>query len=251
MMRLLGYTLLGLAAYGFFLLTQSPAALVAGMLAERLPGLTVRQVEGSALYGSAWGIGFPGVRVENLAWRWRPWALATGQMNYRLQLSEPQLRLEGTVGVDLNHRIHIDDLQGRLPVAKLTGLIGPTPLAMTGDLELDVARLRLGENGLPQAAQGTARLLDARSSFPRLALGDFGMTLTTEEDNIVGVIKDEGGPLEFTGTLTLSPEGRYRFLAQIGIRDKTNRELQGILSLLGRPDGDGKWRINLSGTLNA
>lgn len=250
-MRVLGYTLLGVAAYGFFLLAQAPGTLLFGLVAEQLPGLTVRQLEGSALYGSARDVGFQSVQVENLSWHWRPLALVTGKVDYRLMLSEPQLHVEGTIGADLNRRIYVNDLNGRLPVAKLAELMGPASLAMTGHLELDVALLRLGKHGLPQAAQGTVRLLDARSSFPRLEFGNFGMTLTTEQETIVGLIKDEGGPLEFTGTLTLSPEGRYRFNAQIGVRRKTNRELQGILSLLGRPDSDGKWRINLSGTLTA
>ena len=251
MIRLLGYILLGLIVCSFLFVTVPPATLFVGLLEARLPGLTVRQSEGSALYGSASDVGLKSIRIENLSWRWHPLALITGRMNYRLLLSEPRLRLEGTVGTDPRGEIHINDLHGRLPLAKLVELIGPTPLVMTGDLVLNINTVRLGANGLPQAARGKIYLRDARSSFPRLELGNFGMTLTTKDQAIVGVIEDEEGPLELAGTLTLGSDGRYRFFARVGVRDKTKRELQGILSILGRPESDGRWNIKFSGALNA
>lgn len=249
MKRLAGYGLLGLGAYLFFMLLQTPAAWMIALAAERLPGFTVQEVRGSALAGAARGVGLRGATIASLHWRWRPLALFEGRIGYRFELAEPDLHLEGAAGVNRKQQIRVADLNGHLPVAKAIALAGRSPLSLIGTVELDLAELRLNAAGRPQAAEGMVRLRNLRSTFPRLDLGDFDVTLHSAEQGIVGEVKDAGGPLELIGTLTLDPGGGYRFTGQAVARDPNNRELSGSLRLLGRPGKDGKSRLDFSGRL--
>lgn len=251
MKRVLGYVLLGAIAYAGFLLALTPAAWPLGLLAARLPDLTVEQAHGSVLYGRAREIGLRGVEIASLAWSWRPLALFSGRVEYSFTLTkEPGLYLKGRAAMGLDRRLDVERLHGYLPVAEAIALAGHTPPSLLGEVRLELAELRLDAAGRPQAAQGEVHLIDARSTFPRLKLGSFDLDLATGEEGIVGSVRDAGGPLELTGTLTLTPDGRYRFSGQAGARDPANRELQGILHLLGRPGRDGKSRIDISGALN-
>lgn len=129
-------------------------------------------------------------------------------------------------------------------------MLDETSLPLDGILELNLAILRLNEKGRLHAAQGTIRLVQARSTLGQpVALGDFVIELTTRDEAILGDVTDSGGPLKVTGTLTLTPDNRYRFVGEISTRDKNNPHLQQALSLLGQPGRDGTRRIDVTGTL--
>ena len=249
MNRLAGYALLGLGAYLLFLAVQMPAAWMMALASERLPGFSVQELRGTAFEGAARGVRLRGAGVEQLRWRWRPLVLLAGRIGYRFELAEPELRLHGSVAMQPDRQVHVSDVTGYLPIAKLIALAEPSPLALNGRLELDLAELRLNATGRPQAARGTLRLRDLRSTFPRLELGDFDVSLRTAEQRIVGDIRDAGGPLELIGALTVDPDGAYRFTGQAAARESNNRELSGSLRLLGRPGPDGKTRLDFSGKL--
>lgn len=249
MKRWLGYGLLGLLAYGFFMMQQLPAALLVEQLAQRVPGLSIEQAQGSALRGSASGLRRYGAQLETVAWRLRPLALLAGRLEYRFSLHEAELSLTGVIGIGWDRQLTISTLEGHLPLPKAIALAGRPPPPVNGKVELEAVELSLNRDGRPQTAQGRIRLLNTHTSFGRtFVLGDFSAELKTDNPNISAAIEDNGGPLEFTGTLTLTPDGHYRFSGQAAVRDD-NRELRQALGLLGRPGGDGTWKIDLSGIL--
>jgi general secretion pathway protein N len=112
--------------------------------------------------------------------------------------------------------------------------------------------LCLDPTGVPNTAWGTLQLSETRTSIGRaFALGDFYATFTTADKIIRGEIKDTGGPLDLTGTLTHDPDGRYGFSGELGVRDESNAELRQILGILGQPGTDGKWPLELTGSLGS
>lgn len=250
MKTLLGYGLLTLAAWAAFMLILFPAPALLGLAAQRLPALQVRTVEGLALDGRVEDIRFNGLRLESLDWRFDPAALLQGRLGLRLAAREPQLNLDATVSVGPGRDLRVGDLRGRLSLPRAAELFRLPPLPLDGELELDLAELRVDAQRRPQAARGAARLLGARTTLGRsLELGAFRVELTTVEDGILGTVSDEGGPLALTGTVTLSPEGSYRFQGEIGARDGANPQLRQALGVLGRPGPGGTWRVDYAGRM--
>lgn len=251
MKRILGYSLLGLVAFLLFLLLLAPATLLTDQIGARLVGFSVQGVEGTATDGSMLGARWRGARIERLTWRWRPLALFAGRLEFNLKTDDPEVKLTGNAAIGLNRRIGFRDLAGRLPLARLGNLAGSAKPPLEGIAEFDLQDLDLGPTGRPLAAWGVVRLLNLRVALGQpLSLGDYVVQLDSAgADGVQGKIKDNNAPLALEGTLSLLPDGRYRFAGQAAIRDAGNQALRQAMSLLGPPGGDGRWALNFSGVL--
>lgn len=249
--RLLGYSVLGLTAFLVFMLTQAPAALVTDHLSQRMAGFGVQAVQGTALSGAVQGVRWRAFQAEHLVWRWRPLALFTGRLEFDLNIRDPEATLAGKVALELDRDLQFRALSGRLPLAKLGTLMRQPALPMQGVVDFDLQELRLNAAGQPRSAHGLIRLLSLRTDLgPPLDLGDFELRLRDAHPNsLQGTLKDAGGPLILEGILTVDPDGRYRFNGQAAVRDAGNQALRKTLQLLGPPNNNGQWPLNLSGVL--
>lgn len=251
MKAVLAYVLLGLSAFLLSLALLAPATLVTNWLGVRLPGFSVQTVEGTAADGSARGVRWRGVRIERLTWRWRPPALLAGRLAFKLQADDPEIQLTGSAAVGLNRRLHLQDFNGRLPLAKLSAAAGQSKAPLQGILELDLREADLNDAGQPLTAVGVARLRELRAVLGQaFNIGDFTVRLTpAQPEGVQGAIKDHGGPLALDGALHLAPDGRYRFNGRAAVRDAGNQALRQAMGLLGPPGDDGRWTLNFSGVL--
>ncbi len=251
MKRILSYSLLGLAAFLLFLLLLAPATLVSDWVGARLSGFSAQAVEGTATAGTLRDVRWRGARIERLHWRWRPLALLTGRLEFSLQVDDPEIKLTGNAALGLNRKVRFRDLTGRLPLARLGSLTGAASPPLQGIAEFTLRELDVNAAGRPLAAYGVVQLLNLRTTLGQpLNVGDFVVQLDSAgAEGIQGTIKDDKGPLALAGTLSLSPDGRYHFNGQAGIRDAGNQALRQALNLLGPPGGDGRWTLNFSGVL--
>lgn len=251
MKRILGYGSLGLLAFLLFLLLLAPATLVTDRLGERLSGFSVGKVEGTVTEGSLADLRWRGVRIERLNWDWRPLALFTGWLEFKLDAGDPEAKLTGSAGFGWGRRWRFQDLTGRLPITKLATLAGQPRLPLQGIVEFSLRDLYLDAAGQPQSANGPVRLLNLRATLGQpLNLGDFLVQLTAANPaGVRGTIRDSGGPLALEGGFNLAPDGRYRFTGQAAVRDPGNRALLQAMNLLGQAGGDGRWPLSFSGVL--
>ena len=251
MRRGLAYILLGLLAYTVSLVLLCPASLLIEQLAQRLPGFSAQNVQGSAVQGSAQSVQLSATaRLETIAWRLRVLPLLLGRIEYELRLTAPELNIWGIAGVGFDRQLRITALNGQLPLPRAIALAGRPPPPLNGTLELENVAVHLNRDGRPQQAGGLVHLRNVSTSFGNpLPLGNFDIQLQTQASALVASIQDQGGPLQLNGNLTLDPDGRYRFTAQAAPRDQDNRELYQALNLLGRPEGNGKWTFDLAGSL--
>ena len=250
-MKTFRYGLLGLGAFLLFLLLLAPASLITDRISARLPGFTVQTVEGTATDGIMQGLQWRGARIEKLGWDWRPLALATGRLGFRLDADDPDFKLTGHAAIGWDRQWRFQDLAGRALLDKLYALAGQPKLPLQGVVELNVRELRLNAAGRPTTANGVVHLRNLRTTLSQpLMLGDFVVEATpADPSGIQGKIQDDNGPLTLAGTFSLLPDGRYRFSGQAAVRDAGNQALRQTLNLLGPPDGKGRWTLNFSGIL--
>ncbi|MGB4948836.1 MAG: type II secretion system protein N [Candidatus Competibacter denitrificans] len=251
MKALWGYSALGIVAFLVFLLLLAPATLVADQIGSRLVGFTVRGVEGRAIAGALSSVRWRDLSIDRLTWRWRPRALLEGRLGINLQTEDPEIKLAGNAALGLNRQITLGDLTGRLPLNRVSNLAAAGNLPLEGMVVLDLRNLALDATGRPTAAQGTIRLLNLRVNLGQpLPLGDYELRLDSAgSEGMQGKIKDINAPLVLEGTLSLQPDGRYRFAGQAMVRDPNNQVLRQAMSLLGPPGADGRWPLNFSGAL--
>lgn len=251
MRQLVYFSGLGLLAYVAMLLLQTPASLVIDQARRYLPDLQAAQIEGTILAGSAAELVARRKRIEQLAWRWSPGGLLQGRWEYEVQVQEPGVAVSALVGVGMDRRLSLRQVNGELPFARALSLALGEDYSLGGRVLLDLQQLQVGHGGLPQAAEGLVHLVDARTTVGRpLPLGSVSMELETGDGMIIGHVRDRGGPLAVAGTLTLDPTGSYRFQGRVGLRDETEEELgRALRLLLGPVADDGQHPVNLSGRL--
>jgi general secretion pathway protein N len=251
MKRTLVYSLLGIAAFLFFIATLAPATLLTEPLRTRLPGLSLQAVEGTAIAGAMVGAQWRDVRAERFLWRWRPLALLLGRLEANLNLEDSEAKLSGNAAMGFSRQLRFVDLTGQLPLNWVAALAGVKNSPLEGIVELNLADLSLNAAGQPLSAQGTIRLSKLRVNLGRpLVLGDYSLQVdSTSKVGIQAKIKDNNAPLLLDGIATLSTDGRYQLTGHAALRDPANQSLRQVLSLLGPPGNDGRWPLNFSGAV--
>lgn len=245
------YLLLGLLAFALFLPLLAPATLVTEGLSRRVAGFSAQAAEGTALFGAARGVRWRGLRIERLEWRWRPSALLTGWLEFRLTADDPEAPWTARVAVNPARRLRWRDASGQAPLSRLGVLPQLARLPVQGLLEFKLQEGFLDSAARPQSARGVVTLRDLRVTLGQaVRLGDFTLQLTPAQPaGIQGAVQDQGGPLALEGGLELQPDGRYRFTGHAAARDASAQPLRQALQWLGPPGGDGRWPLNFSGVL--
>ncbi len=247
--RLFLWLTLGLVAYLGFLVATFPAgwayALARPQLEER--GIVLYRPEGTVWNGRVAALDVAGRRLPAAHWRLRPAALLRGAVEVELALDE---RLRTTLDWDLGQRLRLAPLELQWDVPDLLRLLDLQALALGGRLEGRLERLEVAA-GRPQAADGVLLWRGARTRLPSdAALGDLQLRLETTAEGIHGRFRDSGqGPLALSGTLQLDPQGQWRLSLQLTPREGRQSPLGRLLAFLGRPDAQGRVRLDLQGRL--
>ena len=243
---------LGIGVYLAVAIGSFPATLAYRWFAP--DGLLLAAVEGTiwngqAAYGTAAGLSFSGLR-----WQLHPAALLTG----KLSLSTEANVAGGLASARLaasSERLEFSEVRVS---AKLEHLREQFALGeVSGQLALSLSRLELVD-GLPVAAVGTVTVADLQSAplvpiegITSIALGNFRAELTAgDQPGIIALVTDEGGPLELTGRITVSPDRSYNMDALIKPRADAPQELvQGVEFVTGEPNAEGRRRFLQQGSL--
>jgi len=237
----------GAGAFVLFLLTGLPASVVTGLAGNE--ALRFRGVSGTAWTGEVAALSIGDYPVRNLGWSLHPLALLLGRLSADIRADIPGGSLRGRLEAGLGGlALSNFEAGGNLrPVARAIGL---QQAGGRGRVAIEV----LGINGgWPRKAVGSLRV----TGFPLLpdggAPGDFQLDVTApeigEDGRFSADIKDLGGPLEVSGTLTLSPPGDYELNSLVRPRPDAPSALVDGLSLLGAADASGRRQVSLAGSI--
>jgi len=235
--------LLGVAAYLLTLLVLFPASPVVASINTQ--PLQVLGVSGSLWSGRATRVQAPNAPpLDSLNWSFRPLALFTGALGADLDFKLLGGQGEAKVAQSFAGSTRIDSASLRFPAKQLEAWL-PLPIAsFNGAIELDLAAAVIAAQGL-EHLEGQLRWRQAKLETPVSAdLGEILLDIAPAEDGAhSGELTSEGGELELRGRINIDVAGRLRVDINIKPRDNASAELRDSLSLLGRPRGDGSYRI--------
>jgi general secretion pathway protein N len=178
---------------------------------------------------------------ERLSWQLSPWALLAGAIDLHLEhpsaLAQPL-----TVVIGRDRSATIGPAALRLPAALLSGLGAPWNTIRPGGLiEISWDRLAIGNGHV--VGNLSAHWSYASSALtPVSPMGDYRLETSGVFPGTTLTLRTIAGPLELTGSGTISEGGRLRFQgvarAMAGTAPAVKTQLTGLISLLGRRDGD-------------
>jgi Type II secretion system (T2SS), protein N len=247
---------LGVGAYLAFALAAFPAGTAVRWFAPA--GVTLSGIRGTlwsgvAVGGTATRGAFSGFTLEELRWRLRLWPLLLG----RVSASFEGRLADGFVSadVDMSSRgIEFTNLRGGGPLAALGGLL---PIPVRGQASVQLSSLVV-TNGWPSRVVGELKLagLEVPPLIPGgptsfLPLGDYTVTFAdATEGSLAARFVDDRGPLETSGTVTISPAREYALDAMIKPRGGAPEQLvEGLKFMTADPDAEGRRRLTLTGSL--
>lgn len=252
-MRYLG---LGGLFYLLFLVALFPATqayrFAAEPLARAMPVLKLAQLEGTVWSGQAGMVVYRQALLGQASWQVSPFALLLGKARLTALLQSDEGYLQSRVAAPLaGGPVELSGLEGRMPVTELARFAPYMPLVMDGVVSLDLPKLVVDSAGRILAAEGSVIWHQAAMSAPQaLALGDLLLQLRTEgEGQVAGDISDRGGPLKVEGALQLSPDGAYRINGTVAAAPDAPATLVKSLGWLGKPDSQGRYRLDYSGRM--
>lgn len=250
MLRGLLYALVAAVSIGTTALVMAPAQWLASSIG-RASGerIVLAEAAGSLWRGHATVVLSPGrdagiARVslpERLSWQLSPWRLATGLID--LTLTHPSALLQPLqLRADPSGRVELLATTVRLPAAVLVGFGAPFNTIKPGGLiSLAWQRLELQRGRLQGDIVGEWQF--ATSVLTSVA--PFGHYRLLAEGGYPGTrlkLVTLSGPLELTGDGTIDEAGRLQLSGRArpssGADASTKAQLAGLVSLLGRRDGD-------------
>lgn len=243
---------LGAGAYLAFLLTTFPAATAYRWFAPdavRLAGVEGTLWSGSATLGSVGDIG-----LHEIQWRLRPWALFLARVGGQFQTRFG----DGLLSTDVEVTLTQTTLRNFRASASLGGLRELLPLGgIEGFVSADFAELRI-QDAWPVGATGELRLgelvvppLLSPTGGALIALGNYQIRFAASTNpGLVGNFEDQGGPLEVSGSIRLTPDRAYVIDGALRTRPNAPLELsQGLELMTAPPDASGLRAFNLTGSL--
>jgi len=239
----------GVLAFAIGLVVYLPASVAIGWLGG-VPGARLEGVTGTALEGRAARVLVAGAVIDDVRWRMRFMPLLKGRLGADTSLATEAGTLRASVSRGLEGRVRLAEVTGPMPLERAGRLAGFSYLPLSGTLTLDLQRVELDGQTLVGAA-GQVGLRGARWKLlrPPAPLGTHTARVRDGEDGVTAEVVDTQGPIAVGGQASLDREGRYRLNLTLRPRAGADQRLRGLLSQLGEPDAQGRYRINAKGQL--
>lgn len=239
------YVIIGMITLIVGLLVIFPARVAYQWFAPQ--GIALSGIEGSIWSGQAREGEVGGVYLRNVNWRMHPLALFTGKLGYGLEADAASGFVDGDVAIGLGGKAELSDLTASLSLQALQETIGMPGLSGMATIQFE--RL-VFDNGIPIAADGTLQVADLRAPMIyRAAIGGFRADFFTQDTGVMASVEDTDAILDLAGSLSLSADRTYQFLAQIAPKADTPDQLREQMRFLGSANDRGQYELRLEGQL--
>lgn len=250
MLRWIFYLVVAVIAVLATTLVLAPAQWVAGAVHSATHGrVELAEAGGTAWNGEATLVLSSGPEEdaaraslpERLRWRLSPWQLIVGTVD--LTVSHPSALAQPlTVRAGIGRPLVLSATTLRLPASLLTGLGAPWNTVRPGGvIAVNWDRLEIAAGSMKGDITGEWQMASSSLS-PVSPFGHYRMRTNGVFPGTQLELETISGPLEMTGSGTITPDGYLRFqgVAQplAGTDPAVKTQLTGLLSLLGRRRGD-------------
>jgi len=209
--------------------------------------VAISGIQGSIWRGHALEGEIGGIYVRNLNWRMRPWQLLTGELAYDIEADAVSGFVNGEVAIGVGGSASIRNLTASMSLQSMQSIVGMPGLDGTANLQFE--RL-VFENGIPVAAAGTLEVANLVAPLiHRSSVGGFRAEFFTQESGIVASVEDTDAVVELAGSLSVSLDRTYQFLAQVAPKGTTPASLREQMRFLGTPNERGQYELRLEGQL--
>jgi general secretion pathway protein N len=210
-------------------------------------GVAISGIQGSIWHGHALEGEIGGIYVRNLNWRMQPWHLFTGELAYSVEADTVSGFVNGDVAIGIGGSASLRNLTASLSLRSMQSIVGMPGLDGTANLQFE--RLVL-ENGIPVAADGTLEVANLLAPLiHRSSVGGFRAEFFTQDSGIVASVEDTDAVVELAGSLSVSSDRTYQFLAQVAPKNTTPENLREQMRFLGTPNERGQYELRLEGQL--
>ena len=207
--------LLGAVAYLLFLVMTAPAAKVLPLFQSQLQHVQVAGIEGSLWSGKAAQVDVSALRLQDVKWRLRPFALFVGRAVFKINGHLQAQRIRAKAGSTFLGTPYLSDVKGSIAANELLRLLGIHQLQLGGQLDFDIDDVEWVESGLP-AMTGSVSWSPAQLISPlNLAFGKAQLETQIESTVTRGKLNASGGALLVQADVELKSDGAYRFDANI------------------------------------
>ncbi len=239
---------LGVLAYLIFLVTSFPIEQALKLVRGQMQGIYVQNITGTVWQGRAAKIQVQDQAFERVSWDVKPLSVALGQLEIDIAFSGNGRKGQGTLALGSDGSLNIIDFTGSIPISEIDHYFNlPIDIGGLAEVRLDKVSL-MGET--ITYAEGEVRWKSGKVTSPlSIELGDFLMTLSTDESGIQGKLSDEGGAVDISGTAQLNADNSYKFSGKIAPRGSKNAMLAQGIRALGRAGSDGRITLEYSGKL--
>jgi hypothetical protein len=186
--------------------------------------------------------------LGSVSWRWHPSRLFVGRLAVDVEAVRAMDRVTGEFAFGFGQRVEARDLEAQLALAG--GLLPALPGALQGSVTARVPQLALQGRAITVLV-GDIDVRDLRQGAAAASIGSYTVTFpdgASPDDNLRGELRDNGGPLAVSGTVTLTPEPGYVVEGLVAARADAAPALARQLEMLGRPDAQGRRPFSVAGT---
>ena len=237
------------ALFALTVLARAPAS----WLSTALPATVgCQSPSGSLWQGRCGQLHFQGGSLEGVSWTLHAWPLLRGRVDLDLRSTDARAAGTARVSLGMGGRLTLQDLHADLPIA--SGLLPLFPAGWNGQLQLAMDTLEFRAGRLI-SIQGSAVARTLAQRNPPMPFGSFELHFAPassagapDSAPITGVLRDLGGPLAVSGTLTIRNGNEYELTGLARSRIEASGELAKAVEFLGPSDEQGRRSFTLGGT---
>ena len=230
-------------------LVRAPAA---WLLAAAPPAFECRQPSGSMWRGTCGQLQIPGIVLNDVGWKLQAWPLLRARVDLAVRSDDVRAPGTGTVSLQSGGRLTVRDLRADLPVD--SGFLPLFPAGWSGQLQLALTAAEF-RGGRLKSLQGTVIARSLAQRRPAMPFGSYELRFapvpagsTAQRDRITGALRDLGGPLIVSGTLSVRNDSEYELSGLVATRPEASAELARAVEFLGPAEATGRRRFALTGT---
>ncbi len=211
------------------------------------PGLSVSGISGSIWSGSAREADASGIYLRDLQWRIRLLDLVTLKLGYAVSTTLASGFIEGEIAFGVTGSVVARNISASLPLSTLQNVTQIRGLQ--GNLSAQFTVLEL-EAGLPVTADGVLEVSNLIAPLiDRNSIGGYKAEFVTQESGINASVEDTDGVIDLAGSLQISADGSYLFVAQLSAKPETPPGIRQQMQFLGSANERGQHELRVEGQL--